>query len=138
MRDLGTLPGGQHSSTVDINDQGQVVGTSNMPRAGVIGGVEHAVRWDSTAVIRDLGTLGGRGSSAVAINEAGQVVGSSDVPRARRSRGRAGMSTHGAPFTTSWELLYDPDGLRPKTASDQVTFTPVPGEDSWWFACCAD
>jgi hypothetical protein len=48
------------------------------------------------------------------------------------------MSTHGAPFATSWELLYDPDDLYPKTATDLVTFAPVPGEDGWWFACCAD
>jgi hypothetical protein len=48
------------------------------------------------------------------------------------------MSTHGAPFATSWELLYDPDDQQPKTATDMVKFTPVPGEDGWWFACCAD
>lgn len=48
------------------------------------------------------------------------------------------MSTHGAPFATSWELLYDPDDLHPKTATDLVAFTPVPGEDGWWFVCCAD
>ena len=47
-------------------------------------------------------------------------------------------STDGAPFATSWELLYDPGDLLPKTATDLVTFTPVPGEDGWWFACCAD
>ena len=48
------------------------------------------------------------------------------------------LSHHGAPFTTSWELIYDPDDLQPKTATDMVTFTPVPGENGWWFACCAD
>lgn len=47
-------------------------------------------------------------------------------------------STRGAPFATSWELLYDPDDLYPKTATDLVAYTPVPGEDGWWFACCAD
>lgn len=47
-------------------------------------------------------------------------------------------STHGAPFATSWELLYDPDDLYPKTATDLVAYTPVPGEAGWWFACCAD
>jgi hypothetical protein len=48
------------------------------------------------------------------------------------------MSTHGAPFATSWDLLYDPDDLRPKTATELVTFTPVSGEDGWWFVCCSD
>lgn len=47
-------------------------------------------------------------------------------------------STKGAPFATSWELVYDPDGQKPKTPSDMVTYTPVPGADGWWFACCAD
>ena len=48
------------------------------------------------------------------------------------------MSTHGAPFATSWDLLYDPEDLQPKTATELVTFTPVSGEDGWWFVCCAD
>ena len=48
------------------------------------------------------------------------------------------ISRHGAPFATTWELLYDPDDQEPKTATEMVTFTPVPGEDGWWFACCAD
>jgi hypothetical protein len=48
------------------------------------------------------------------------------------------MSTHGAPFATSWELLYDPDDLHPKAATDMVMFTPVSGEDGWWFVCCGD
>ena len=48
------------------------------------------------------------------------------------------MSTQGAPFATSWEILYDPDDSYPKTATDLVTFTPIPDEDGWWFVCCAD
>ena len=48
------------------------------------------------------------------------------------------MSTQGAPVATSWELLYDPSGRQPKQDTDQGTATPVPGEDGWWFVCCAD
>ena len=48
------------------------------------------------------------------------------------------MSTQGAPFATSWDLLYDPEDLQPKTATELVTFTPVSGEDGWWFVCCSD
>jgi hypothetical protein len=48
------------------------------------------------------------------------------------------MSPTGAPFAASWELLYDLADLHPKTATDLVAFTPGPGEDGWWFVCCAD
>jgi hypothetical protein len=48
------------------------------------------------------------------------------------------MSTQGASFATSWELLHDLVDLHPKTATDLVAFTPAPGEDGWWFVCCAD
>ena len=48
------------------------------------------------------------------------------------------MSTHGAPFTTSWSLEYDPEGARSAGTLGMVTLTPVLGEDDWWFACCAD
>jgi hypothetical protein len=47
-------------------------------------------------------------------------------------------STDGAPFATSWEILYDPDDLYPKTTTDPGSFTPIPDEDGWWFVCCAD
>ena len=48
------------------------------------------------------------------------------------------MSTRGAPFATSWEILYDPDDLYPRTATDIGSFTPIPEQDGWWFVCCAD
>ena len=48
------------------------------------------------------------------------------------------LSHDGAPFATAWELIYDPDDVHPKLATDQVTFTPVPDRDGWWFACCSD
>jgi hypothetical protein len=48
------------------------------------------------------------------------------------------MSTHGAPFATSWSLEYDPEGTRSPGTAGIVTLTPVEGEQDWWFACCAD
>ena len=61
---LGTLPGGGTSRATDINDVGQVVGTSMQ------WDFEHAVIWNQ-GQITDLGALKPR-----AINNAGQVVGS--------------------------------------------------------------
>lgn len=61
---LGTLPGGGTSRATDINDVGQVVGTSMQ------WGSERAVIWHQ-GQITDLGDLTPR-----AINNAGQVVGS--------------------------------------------------------------
>lgn len=48
------------------------------------------------------------------------------------------MSTHGAPFATSWALEYAPEGTRAPGPAGMVTLTPVEGEQDWWFACCAD
>jgi hypothetical protein len=48
------------------------------------------------------------------------------------------MSTDGAPFGASWRILYDPDDLYPKTATNLGAFTPISDEDGWWFVCCAD
>lgn len=54
-------------------------------------------------------------------------------------RGGFFMSTHRAPFATSWELIYDPENLQPHTPGGLLTIvTPVLGEDGWWFQCCAD
>jgi hypothetical protein len=48
------------------------------------------------------------------------------------------MSTHGAPFATSWSLEYDPGGTGSPWLAGNVTLTSVEGEQDWWFACCAD
>jgi probable HAF family extracellular repeat protein len=72
ITDLGTL-GGTSSSSVAINDNGQIIGNSNV-------GIEydyHSFLWEN-GHMRDIGPLDGRFSYAVAINDLGQVVGYSD------------------------------------------------------------
>lgn len=69
--DLGTLPGGVNSSASDINNAGDIVGTSE-----TMSGQRHAFILIGS-VMTDLGTLpGGDRSSASGINNLRQVVGS--------------------------------------------------------------
>ena len=65
-----------NASAVAVNNAGQIVGSS--PGAG-FASVRHAVLWDASRMIRDLGTLGGTNSAAIDINDAGQVIGSSQI-----------------------------------------------------------
>jgi probable HAF family extracellular repeat protein len=64
---LEHLAGAGRSRAADINERGQVVGSSVHP------GVPHAVLWESGNVI-DLGTAGGSGAHASAVNNRGQVA----------------------------------------------------------------
>jgi probable HAF family extracellular repeat protein len=69
MQDLGTL-GGRNSQAEDINDSGQVVGSSDNPSE-----VRHAFLYSGNKM-QDLGTLDSDSrSGAIALNNAGQVVG---------------------------------------------------------------
>ena len=79
--DVMLLPtlGGTWVDAQDINDAGQVVGTSYLPGDSIT----HAFLWTPGHGILDLGTLGGKVSSAAAINELGQVVGSSKTATGR-------------------------------------------------------
>jgi probable HAF family extracellular repeat protein len=74
MASLGTLGDANSNSYAnDINNSGQVVGTSNITDGSERGFLYH------NGVMTNLGTLGGYGSAAYGINESGQIVGYADL-----------------------------------------------------------
>ena len=79
MQDLGTLGGGTSSIARGINDRGEVVGQSKLPRIDPREPQTHAFLWTPAGGMQDLGALGGGLTSSIAfdINNAGQVVGRS-------------------------------------------------------------
>jgi probable HAF family extracellular repeat protein len=107
---LGHLGGGA-GNAFDINNAGQVVGSSKTTlQSQVLGPLSHAALWQGGIVI-DLGVLpGDEESGAAAINETGQIVGSSD---------RVDPETY---EVTSHSFLYD-DGV--------MTALPVASTESY-------
>jgi probable HAF family extracellular repeat protein len=71
IKDLGTL-GGDQSVANALNDQGQVVGFSEIDDGT---DNSHAFLWTATDGIKSLGILGGQQGTARDINASGQVVG---------------------------------------------------------------
>jgi probable HAF family extracellular repeat protein len=72
--DLGNLGGAMNNEGVDINNLGQVAGSSDLPGDNT----GHAFLWQKSTGMIDLGTLPGDfGSDADGINDLGQVVGGS-------------------------------------------------------------
>jgi probable HAF family extracellular repeat protein len=94
VQDIGTLGGGQ-TLAVDLNDLGQVTGSS-LTGAGT----EHAFIWRAGSGMLDIGTPTGSGeSSGSAINRHGVVTGSSYAdftPRAFRWSAASGNESLGA------------------------------------------
>lgn len=72
MLRLGTLSGDDGSSGLDVNDRGEVIGTSH-GQAGSRGFLYSRGR------MTDIGNLGGRDTTAFAINNAGVAVGESQL-----------------------------------------------------------
>jgi probable HAF family extracellular repeat protein len=71
VTDLGNLGGTMGNIAIDLNNQGHVVGRSNLPGDTTF----HAFLWQN-GVMTDLGTLlGDFGSVAIGINSKGQAVG---------------------------------------------------------------
>lgn len=73
MHKIGVLPGGRTSNAEAVNDQGHIVGASDIDRRGTRHGFFYADKR-----MHDLGTIGGSVSHANAINNTDQIVGESE------------------------------------------------------------
>lgn len=113
VQDIGTL-GGADTLAIDVNDAGQVTGSSNLAD-----GSEHAFLWSAGGGMLDLGVLPGAANSrAVAINNLGVVTGTSEgfpffFPHAFRWSAAGGMENLGdfAPGFSSFGTALNDAGL---------------------------
>lgn len=95
MADLGAIR--RFSYAGDINELGQVVGTTTVDR---ISGFQHAfITGLNGAGLIDLGTLGGGNSRALGINDSGQVVGRSEITLANNTSHAFVTGANGAGMT---------------------------------------
>jgi probable HAF family extracellular repeat protein len=79
LKDLGTLRGRNSSIARAINNQGRIVGESEVIASGVAT-QRHVFLWTAKDGMKDLGALpGGNFATPLAINAAGQVIGYSDT-----------------------------------------------------------
>jgi len=113
MSDLGALDN-RHSEAFDINELGQVVGTST---TGEYWSITNAVLWQDGEIL-DLGRLGGITSVAYGINEIGQVVGRSHTGTSTSPGEYHGFIWHNGVLTDLNELLDQESGWIVNTASD--------------------
>ncbi len=80
LKDLGTLPGGNISGAIGLNDSGQVVGYSNVSTNPSQLYNFIAFEWTSSGGMVNLGELsGGNSSCAFEINSSGEIAGDSFV-----------------------------------------------------------
>lgn len=101
MVSLGTLPDAPASRARDINDGGEVVGSSG----------DRAFLWSEEGGMRDLGTLGGTTSEASGINDAGTIVGTSENGSGKgeafiwtEEEGMAGLGTLGGDESSAADI----------------------------------
>jgi probable HAF family extracellular repeat protein len=78
IQDLGTL-GGTTSAAIDINDAGQVIGTSTLPGDATT----HFFLWSAGTGMQDISPVLGTATSILAINSSGQIVGTYGVSNAQ-------------------------------------------------------
>jgi probable HAF family extracellular repeat protein len=88
IRKLPTFTGDAYGVAAQINDNGQVAGSSGAcgafnPNSGLYLVENHALLWEKDGSVHDLGNLGGTGgiagNHACALNNQGQVVGHSEL-----------------------------------------------------------